>query len=166
MCSFILKRALCKPPLLAVRPFRFCLQVLLPQQSTQAPKCRRSKGSPDHEESGEKDVDALTFMQTVIMSFVRGMEYGDQTLPINDLFVYFPVQLHLSGCEMATLAAYNPGHGINPWSGMKTRPSDHSYRGLTHLSRVWARALARVQSRPEVTSKYFSPYITSYSCLP
>ena len=27
------------------------------------------------------------------MSFVRGMEYGDQTLPINDLFVYFPVQL-------------------------------------------------------------------------
>ena len=27
------------------------------------------------------------------MSFVRGMEYGEQTLPINDLFVYFPVQL-------------------------------------------------------------------------
>ena len=25
------------------------------------------------------------------MSFVRGMEYGDQTLPINDLFVHFPV---------------------------------------------------------------------------
>ena len=43
--------------------------------------------------SSEKDVDALTFMQTVVMSFVRGMEYGDQTLPINDLFVYFPVQL-------------------------------------------------------------------------
>ena len=45
------------------------------------------------EKSSEKDVDALTFMQTVVMSFVRGMEYGDQTLPINDLFVYFPVQL-------------------------------------------------------------------------
>ena len=45
------------------------------------------------EKSSEKDVDALTFMQTVIMSFVRGMEYGEQTLPINDLFVYFPVQL-------------------------------------------------------------------------
>ena len=34
----------------------------------------------------EKDVDALTFMRTVIMSFVRGMEYGEQTLPTNDLF--------------------------------------------------------------------------------
>ena len=45
------------------------------------------------EKSSEKDVDALTFMQTVVMSFVRGMEYGEQTLPINDLFVYFPVQL-------------------------------------------------------------------------
>ena len=33
--------------------------------------------------------------------------------------------------EMATLAAYDPGHGIYPWSGMKTSPSDHSYRGLT-----------------------------------
>ena len=45
------------------------------------------------DKSSEKDVDALTFMQTVVMSFVRGMEYGEQTLPINDLFVYFPVQL-------------------------------------------------------------------------
>ena len=41
----------------------------------------------------EKDVDALTFMQTVIMSFVGGMEYGEQTLPTNDLFVYLPVQI-------------------------------------------------------------------------
>ena len=41
----------------------------------------------------EKDVDALTFMQTVIMSFVRGMEYGEQTLPTNDLFVHLPVQI-------------------------------------------------------------------------
>ena len=41
----------------------------------------------------EKDVDALTFMRTVIMSFVRGMEYGEQTLPTNDLFVYLPVQI-------------------------------------------------------------------------
>ena len=41
----------------------------------------------------EKDVDALTFMQTVIMSFVRGMEYGEQTLPTNDLFVYLPAQI-------------------------------------------------------------------------
>ena len=41
----------------------------------------------------EKDVDALTFMRTVIMSFVRGMEHGEQTLPTNDLFVYPPVQI-------------------------------------------------------------------------
>ena len=41
----------------------------------------------------EKDVDALTFMRTVIMSFVRGMEYGEQMLPTNDLFVYLPVQI-------------------------------------------------------------------------
>ena len=41
----------------------------------------------------EKDVDALTFMQTVIMSFVRRMEHGEQTLPTNDLFVYLPVQI-------------------------------------------------------------------------
>ena len=32
---------------------------------------------------------------------------------------------------MATLAAYDPGHGIHPWSWMKTSLSDHSYRGLT-----------------------------------
>ena len=38
----------------------------------------------------EKDVDALTFMRTVIMSFVRGMEYG---VPTNDLFVHLPVQI-------------------------------------------------------------------------
>ena len=38
-------------------------------------------------------MDALTFMPTVIMSFVRGMTHGEQTLPINDLFVYLPVQL-------------------------------------------------------------------------
>ena len=41
----------------------------------------------------EKDVDALSFMRTVIMSFVRGMEHGEQTLPTNDLFVYLPVQI-------------------------------------------------------------------------
>ena len=49
------------------------------------------EGKP--QKTKEKDVDALTFMQTVIMSFVRGMEHGEQTLPTNDLFVYFPVQI-------------------------------------------------------------------------
>ena len=32
-------------------------------------------------------------MRTVIMSFVRGMEHGEQMLPTNDLFVYLPVQI-------------------------------------------------------------------------
>ena len=30
-------------------------------------------------------------MQTVIMSFVREMENGEQTLPTNDLFVHLPL---------------------------------------------------------------------------
>ena len=60
------------------------------RQNASAAKAALSK----QEESGEKDVDALTFMQAVIMSFVRGMEHGDQTLPINVdgglLFGYAP----------------------------------------------------------------------------
>ena len=51
-----------------------------------------AKAAPSkQEEPSEKDVDAL--MQTVVMSFVRGMEHGEQALPVNDLFVYLPVQL-------------------------------------------------------------------------
>ena len=50
-------------------------------------------GEGKSQTTNEKDVDALTFMRTVIMSFVRGMEYGEQTLPTNDLFVYLPVQI-------------------------------------------------------------------------
>ena len=49
------------------------------------------EGKP--QKTKEKDIDALTFTQTVIMSFVRGMEHGEQTLPTNDLFVYLPVQI-------------------------------------------------------------------------
>ena len=41
----------------------------------------------------EKDADALTFVRTVIMFFVREMEHGEQTLPTNDLFVHLPVQI-------------------------------------------------------------------------
>ena len=44
------------------------------------------------EDANENAVDALTFMQIVIVSLVRGMTHGEQTLPINDLFVYLPVQ--------------------------------------------------------------------------
>ena len=58
-------------------------------QGTGAAQAREGKSQT----TKEKDVDALTFMRTVIMSFVRGMEYGEQTLPTNDLFVYLPVQI-------------------------------------------------------------------------
>ena len=84
------------------------------RQSAGAAKAALTK----HEESGEKDVDALTFMQTVIMSFVRGMEYGDQTLPINDLFVYFPVQLVPALVTAMEQQRFTPGS-----KGKKTIPS-------------------------------------------
>ena len=55
-------------------------------------RARAAKADPaKQEESSENEVDALTFTQTVIMSFVRGMTHGEQTLPINDIFVYLPV---------------------------------------------------------------------------
>ena len=57
-CPFITAqtaRRLCKPPIL-----------------------ERKK---NHKRQMKKDVDALTFMRTVLMSFVGGMEYGEQTLP-------------------------------------------------------------------------------------
>ena len=41
---------------------------------------------------------------------------------------------HLSRYEVATLAAYDPGHGIHPWSWMKTRLSFFS----TSTDAVWA----------------------------
>ena len=67
----------------------------------------------------EKDVGALTFMRTVLMSFVRGMEHGEQTLPTNDLFVYLPVQI-LSDLVVAmeqqgfTPAEVKGGYGYRP----------------------------------------------------
>ena len=35
----------------------------------------------------------LSPLRTVLMSFVGGMEHGEQTLPTNDLFVHLPVQI-------------------------------------------------------------------------
>ena len=66
----------------------------------------------------EKDVDALTFMRTVIMSFVRGMEYGEQMLPTNDLFVYLPVQI-LPDLVTAMLQARGGEGGL--WISAKRR---------------------------------------------
>ena len=79
-----------------------------------------AKATPNkQEEPSEKDVDALTFMQTVIMSFVRGMEHGDQTLPTNDLFVYLPVQIlpalvKAIGQQGFTEAEVKSGWGYRP----------------------------------------------------
>ena len=57
-------------------------------------RATEAKTDPAKQQDANEDaVDALTFVQTVIMSFVRGMTHGEQTLPINDLFVYLPVQL-------------------------------------------------------------------------
>ena len=36
---------------------------------------------------------------------------------------------HLSGHEMATLAAYDPGHGLHPWFRIEEHPSIHNCRG-------------------------------------
>ena len=52
-------------------------------------------GPAKQEDADENEVDALTFMQTVIMSFLRGMTHGEQTLSTNDLFVHLSVQLLL-----------------------------------------------------------------------
>ena len=47
-------------------------------------QAKATKADPaKQEEARENDVDALTFMQTVIMSFVRGTTHGEQILPIN-----------------------------------------------------------------------------------
>ena len=67
------------------------------------------------EESGGKDVDALTFMQTVIMSFVRGMQHGEQTLPINDLFVYLPVQLLPALVEAIGQQGFEKAEVLSGW---------------------------------------------------
>ena len=59
---------------------------------------------------------------------------------------------HLSCYAMATLAAHDPGHGVHPWSWMKTRRFSWLQRALHRRSssRVWARALAWVQGRSTI----------------
>ena len=52
-------------------------------------------------------------MQKVIMSFVRGMTHGEQILPINDLFVYLPVQL-LALVESIGKRGLKSGWGYRP----------------------------------------------------
>ena len=45
---------------------------------------------------------------------------------------------------MATLAAHDPRHGLNPWLRIEDHPSIHSCRGpAINFVRVWVRALAR-----------------------
>ena len=74
-----------------------------------------AKADPAKQEVAiENEVDALTFMQTVIMSFVRGMTHGEQVLPINDLFVYLPVQVLPALVQSILDHQYQP---IEPKSG-------------------------------------------------
>ena len=74
---------------------------------------------------------------------------------------------HLSGHEMATLAAYDPGHGLHPWFRIEEHPSIHSWRGpAINFVRVWVRALARVRSRPAVAKQHSSTRVTNHSCPP
>ena len=85
-------RPLCKPPFLAVLAFiARCCSFDNQHRHQGTGTAQAVEGKP--QKTKEKDVDALTFMQTVIMSYVRGMEHGEQTLPTNDLFVYLPVQI-------------------------------------------------------------------------
>ena len=97
MCSFIPHKQLtlyANPPFWQYGLFAFVSRCCAHNNQHRRQIASAAKAAlTKQEKSSEKDVDALTFMQTVVMSFVRGMEYGDQTLPINDLFVYFPVQL-------------------------------------------------------------------------
>ena len=74
---------------------------------------------------------------------------------------------HLSGHEMATLAAYDPRHGLHPWFRIEDHPSIHSCRGgAINFVRVWVRALARVRSRPALAKQYSSTRVTNHSCPP
>ena len=84
---------LCKPSFLVVWPACLYRKVLFLNQHRHQGTGTAQAVAVKPQKTKEKDVDALTFMQTVIMSFVRGMEYGEQTLPTNDLFVYLPVQI-------------------------------------------------------------------------
>ena len=73
---------------------------------------RTTKADPtEQEETSENDVDAFTFMQTVIMSFVRGMTHGEQILPINDLFVYLVESIGQRGFSRAEVKS---GWGYRP----------------------------------------------------
>ena len=56
----------------------------------------------------ESEVNTLTLTQTVIMSFARGMTHGQQELPINDMFVYFPVQALPSLVQSITANDFQP----------------------------------------------------------
>ena len=79
-------------------------------------RAKETKTDPaKQEELNENEVDALTFMQTVIMSFARGMTHGEQTLPINDLLAYFPVQLLPALVQSITDHQFQPAELQSGW---------------------------------------------------
>ena len=53
------------------------------------------------------------------MSFARGMTHGEQTLPINDLFVYFPAQLLPALVQSVTDHQFQPA-GLKSGWGYRT----------------------------------------------
>ena len=93
-CSFIPQKqlALLRSPFWQYGLLAFVSGAALSTLSSDSNEQKAAKANlAKQEESNENEVDALTFMQTVIMSFVRGMTNGEQTLPINDLFANLPV---------------------------------------------------------------------------
>ena len=89
---------------------------------------RRAAAAKENPEAQQdfptSDVGALSLMQTVIMSFVRGMTHGQQELPIDDLFVHFPVQVLPSLVQSITDNGFSktpPKNGLGYRPNVKTR---------------------------------------------
>ena len=53
-----------------------------------------------------QEIEAHSLMQTVIMSFARGLTHGKQELPLDDMYVYFPVQIVQSLVESINQLRY------------------------------------------------------------
>ena len=84
-------RSLCKPSLLYGLLARGAVPLTIKHRDQGTGAAQTGEGKS--QTTKRKNADALAFMRTVIMSFVRGMEYGEQMLPTNELFVYLPVQI-------------------------------------------------------------------------
>ena len=102
----------------------------------------------------EKDVDALTFMRTVIMSFVRGMEYGEQTLPTNDLFVYLPVQILPDLVTAMEQQGFKPAE-VKGGSGCRPKEEGAEDNPFVQWMHHDSREAARADPPPEATGAVY-----------